>query len=216
VPTGRFLASYTANLYLRILSGGSGVTIIFGGGSKSKNPDGLWVPYFCTGCRDLQPFLVMENYKYGHVYGIRIAKYKSNYFIVCSTCQRALSVPDKEGFQFAQAVARQIKTSTDPDIPMVRLMVDVARFTMKDPEAAATMERLFLSSTEPEPVPSSPSSSQPAAAPSSPAVAASSAQPWYAEHQTAAVEEKVCPDCAESVKAAARKCRFCGYQFSPV
>lgn len=25
--------------------------------------------------------------------------------------------------------------------------------------------------------------------------------------------EKVCPDCAESVKMAARKCRFCGYRF---
>jgi len=26
-------------------------------------------------------------------------------------------------------------------------------------------------------------------------------------------EEKVCPDCAENVKVAARKCRFCGYEF---
>lgn len=26
-------------------------------------------------------------------------------------------------------------------------------------------------------------------------------------------EEKVCPDCAENVKVAARKCRFCGHEF---
>jgi uncharacterized protein UPF0547 len=26
---------------------------------------------------------------------------------------------------------------------------------------------------------------------------------------------KVCPDCAERVKAAARVCRFCGYRFEP-
>jgi hypothetical protein len=28
-------------------------------------------------------------------------------------------------------------------------------------------------------------------------------------------EEKVCPMCAESVKAAARICRFCGHEFTP-
>jgi ribosomal protein L40E len=27
------------------------------------------------------------------------------------------------------------------------------------------------------------------------------------------VSTKVCPDCAESVQAAARRCRFCGYRF---
>lgn len=30
---------------------------------------------------------------------------------------------------------------------------------------------------------------------------------------TASVDYKTCPDCAEDVKAAARKCRFCGYKF---
>jgi len=33
------------------------------------------------------------------------------------------------------------------------------------------------------------------------------------ERQTASVEEKTCPQCAERVKAAALVCRFCGYQF---
>lgn len=29
------------------------------------------------------------------------------------------------------------------------------------------------------------------------------------------VEEKVCPQCAETVKAAALVCRFCGHKFAP-
>lgn len=32
----------------------------------------------------------------------------------------------------------------------------------------------------------------------------------------ASPEAKTCPDCAEEVKAAARKCRFCGYEFEAV
>jgi hypothetical protein len=43
-----------------------------------------------------------------------------------------------------------------------------------------------------------------------------SAEPAAAPTSTTAAadpEMKACPDCAEEVKAAARKCRFCGYRF---
>ena len=54
----------------------SRMTIIFGGGSKIKNPGDLWVPYPCRMCADISAFFVAENYNYAHLYGIRLAKYK--------------------------------------------------------------------------------------------------------------------------------------------
>jgi uncharacterized membrane protein YeaQ/YmgE (transglycosylase-associated protein family) len=52
---------------------------------------------------------------------------------------------------------------------------------------------------------------QPAIASAPPAVAASVRTP--VSHSRAGSETKVCPDCAEPVQAAARKCRYCGWQF---
>jgi len=38
-------------------------------------------------------------------------------------------------------------------------------------------------------------------------------QPVVPHLMAASIDEKICPDCAETVKAAAKKCRFCGYIF---
>lgn len=38
---------------------------------------------------------------------------------------------------------------------------------------------------------------------------------WFAAPGEAEAEEKECPECAERVKARARVCRFCGYNFDP-
>jgi hypothetical protein len=83
------------------------MAIFWGGGSKSKNYDGLWVPYFCSSCSKLSPFSVTENYKYGQVYGIRIAKFKSKYFLVCPTCDRVIVIENKEKFMSAQRIESQ-------------------------------------------------------------------------------------------------------------
>jgi len=42
---------------------------------------------------------------------------------------------------------------------------------------------------------------------------AGSAPPVLPPPTSGAVPAKVCPDCAEQVRPAARKCRFCGFRF---
>ena len=39
---------------------------------------------------------------------------------------------------------------------------------------------------------------------------------YRTEEQLAAEAEKACPRCAETIKAAAVACRFCGHEFEPV
>lgn len=41
------------------------------------------------------------------------------------------------------------------------------------------------------------------------------ASPGEASELVGVPRAKVCPDCAEEVKAQAKKCRFCGYRFEP-
>ena len=89
------------------------MAIFWGMGSKSKNYDGLWVPYHCSVCDDFSAFAVTENYKYGQVYGIRIAKYKAKHFLVCQKCDRAILLERPEQFITAQGIGRRIATS-DP------------------------------------------------------------------------------------------------------
>lgn len=158
------------------------------------------------GCRDVEPFLFVDNYKYDHVYGIWVAKYKANYFHVCSTCQRALAIPAKDGFAFAQLVARRIKDASTADLPMMAPMVDVTRFAMKDESTAHALHRAYV--FEPTPI---------AAAQALPPVvtAAVTADDGPCYFNAFASNDKACPDRDETVKSAVRKCRCCGYEFAP-
>ena len=169
------------------------MAIFWGGGSKSKNYDSLWVPYFCSSCRKLSPFQVTENYKYGQVYGIRIAKFKSKYFLVCPTCDRVIVVENKEKFMNAQRIARHIKTQDLEQIDINIFVIEVAREVIDNYEVAAELEKIIKNNEK--------------------KTVKKSSKTKVIDNTKELDNVKICPDCAEAVKFAAKKCRFCNYVF---
>lgn len=116
--------------------------IFFGGGTKTKNPGGHTVPFYCSRCSQPGAFSVLENYTYGHLYGIRLAKYKAKHFLACETCDAVYPIPTVEGFRRAQQLSAQIQSTLDlgmtPD--WGALLMDVAANVLSNQQLADALQ----------------------------------------------------------------------------
>lgn len=169
--------------------------MIFGGyGKKSKTRGEVFFP--CMDCNALNAFALVENYGYGQLYGVRVAKYKTNRYLLCSHCQDGYGL-EKEQWDQAMLVADGLKRR-GYELSMQQMAESAVELARKVfPDAVVTVRELLWEQLgDTPPIDASDDHVVPAL-------------------ESPAEDMKSCPDCAEKVKAAARKCRFCGYRFEP-
>lgn len=118
------------------------MAIFFGGGTKSKRVPNVWVPFWCSGCQQISAFQLSENYKYGQVYGIRLAKFSSKYFLSCYKCDRVIVLESKEEYLTAKGIYEKMIQEGLENIDLHKWTIEVARWVIKNPELARELEKL--------------------------------------------------------------------------
>lgn len=162
------------------------VFLIWGSGSKNKNPEEAFVPYFCGRCDTFQNFAVLENYRYGHLYGVRIAKWNTTRWLQCLGCEGSIDIPDVEAFNAAKEISRSWKPliGTEPDMSKIlRVCSQVAIRVSRDVDAGKKFAELAGDMSEYQKA---------------------------AEASVFELDEKFCPSCDEQRDSSENFCGECG------
>ena len=176
--------------------------MIFGGyGKKTKHRGDVFYP--CVECGDaLSVHGLLESYGYGQLYGVRIAKVGTHRFMVCSKCQRGWELT-KPQWDAAREIASGLRSVQISEVVAIRSAISLAERVFPDTAPAV---RELLTDT-PQEVGDARVLALPAPGEDHVAEAGSDSE---LEPDT---PTKSCPECAETVRRAARKCRFCGWRF---
>jgi hypothetical protein len=114
--------------------------MVFGGyGRKTKVRGEVFFP--CMHCEALNVFGLVENYGYGQLYGLRLAKYKTNRLMLCSHCHDGYGL-DKDQWGQAMLVSKKIKARANDYSLSMREMAELAVWLAREIFPADTAEHV--------------------------------------------------------------------------
>jgi len=90
----------------------------------------------------LREFSVFENYRYGHLYGVRVAKWDTKRWLECSDCNCTLEIDSTEGFSKAVEMGAQwqvLRQHSPSERQIWEFIALVAQYVLRDPDTAQAL-----------------------------------------------------------------------------
>jgi hypothetical protein len=120
------------------------MVFVWGSGRKTKQTGNSRVLYPCVRCNEIREFGALENYRYVHLWGIRVAKWQVVRYLDCGVCRAQVLIPAAENFLNAKITSRMVDTfaTEKPTFEQIwEEIVDVAQHVTVDPQMEAYAQR---------------------------------------------------------------------------
>jgi hypothetical protein len=119
------------------------MVFIFGSGTSVRPVPETVIPFECSNCNTSRSFVLIEGFRYFHIFWIKITRWGHQYTVACQTCNLRLQVPTPAGAAAARAIGNEfaaIRQSPDGLTPAQAygLIARVAQDVFDLPNKAAS------------------------------------------------------------------------------
>ena len=83
------------------------MVLIFGSGTSVRPVPATVIPFECTNCNTSRPFVLIEGFRYFHIFWLKVARWGHVYTVACQTCNARFQVPTPAGAAAARAIGNE-------------------------------------------------------------------------------------------------------------